>query len=239
MSRQTRLVLPGVALHIIQRGNNRQLCFRCDGDYMLYLLHLRELAAEYACAIHAYCLMPNHVHLLATPSGAETLAALMRGLGQRFVQYFNRAYGRTGTLWEGRFRSCVTESAHYVLACYRYIELNPVRAQMAEQPSAFKWSSYRANAEGHTDNLVSPHAEYDALGLTPETRRAAYSALFTQTLPTSLLEDIRSSTNGGYPLASKSFKSSIPAPPGRKLTPGRPGRPLEETKTGGDGPLEI
>ena len=131
MPRLARFILPGVAVHIVQRGNNRAACFRRDGDYTLYLLHLRELAAALDCAVHAYCLMTNHVHMLITPPSAQACMALMRNLGQRYVQHFNRVYERTGTLWEGRYRSCVVQSAQYVLACYRYIEHNPVRARMA------------------------------------------------------------------------------------------------------------
>ena len=164
MPRQSRLVLPGVALHIIQRGNNRQACFRGDGDYLLYLLHLRELATRHGCAVHAYCLMTNHVHLLMTPSIEDALSTLMRNLGQRYVQYFNRRYGRTGTLWEGRFRSCIAESARYVLACYRYIELNPVRAGLTDHPGNYLWSSYRFNVDGLEDQLITAHPEYLGLG---------------------------------------------------------------------------
>ena len=146
MARQSRLVLPGVAMHIIQRGNNRAACFGGRSDYLLYVLHLHELCKKHRCAVHAYCLMPNHVHLLVTPTTPEGCMLLMRELGQRYVQYFNRRHGRTGTLWEGRYRSSVVESAHYVLACHRYIELNPVRAVLVERPGAYEWSSRRGNA---------------------------------------------------------------------------------------------
>lgn len=145
MPRQPRLILPEVAVHIIQRGNNRGACFHADSDYLVYLLHLRELSSKFDCSVHAYCLMPNHVHLLLTPGSPDSCTGLMRDLGQRYVQYFNRRHRRSGTLWEGRFRSCVAESARYVLACYRYIELNPVRAGLVSDPRAYPWSSFRAN----------------------------------------------------------------------------------------------
>jgi putative transposase len=135
MPRPLRLILPGVALHVIQRGNNRVACFRQDSDYLVYLAHLRQLAEKYECAVHAYCLMTNHVHLLLTPGTAGACIGLMRELGQRYVQYFNRRNERSGTLWEGRFRSCIAESARYVLACYRYIESNPARAGMVDHPN--------------------------------------------------------------------------------------------------------
>ena len=239
MPRQLRLVLPGVALHIIQRGNDRQACFRRDGDYLLYLLHLRELASKHGCAVHAYCLMSNHVHLLVTPATADALSALMQNLGQRYVQYVNRTYGRTGTLWEGRFRSCVAESARYVLACYRYIELNPVRAGMVDQPESYSWSSYRANAEGRDDRLVTPHSEYLSLGQDSESQCNAYRGLFGNALEPSLLENIREATNGGYPLGSEMFKSGVVLPLGRRLKPGRPGRPPKQKDGDGEQTLEI
>ena len=122
MARRMRLVFPGVALHVIQRGVNRAACFSVEADYLVYLSHLRRLSAKHGCAVHAYCLMTNHVHLLLTPVAKGSCTALMRDLGQRYVPYFNERHGRTGTLWEGRFRSCIAESARYVLACYRYID---------------------------------------------------------------------------------------------------------------------
>ena len=154
MPRPLRLIVPGVAVHLIQRGNNRVACFSHDNDYLMYLAHLRQLAEKYECAVHAYCLMTNHVHLLITPNAAGACTGLMRDLGQRYVQYFNRRHERTGTLWEGRFRSCLVESAHYVLACYRYIELNPVRARMVDDPAEYRWSSYRCHAMGEHDPLL-------------------------------------------------------------------------------------
>ncbi|MGH8741924.1 MAG: transposase [Burkholderiales bacterium] len=224
-------------MHVIQRGNNRAPCFRVRSDYLLYLLHLHEVAKKCECALHAYCLMPNHVHLLLTPSSGESCRVLMRELGQRYVQYFNRRHGRTGTLWEGRFRSSVTESARYVLACYRYIELNPVRAALADHPETYEWSSYRANATGKAI-LLSPHPEFVALGSDAQARAAAYLALFQQALDPTLLGEIREATNAGYPLGSDAFKSDVVAPMGRKLTAGKPGRrprePGDEAQSGSD-----
>jgi len=180
--------------------------------------------------------MTNHVHLLVTPFAGDALSALMRNLGQRYVQHFNRTYGRSGTLWEGRFRSCVTESAHYVRACHRYIELNPVRAGMVAQPGSHPWSSYRANAEGCEDRLLSPHPEYLNLGRDCASRQQAYRCLFEDALEPSLVENIREATNGGYPLGSDSFKSSIALPLGRKLERGRPGRPPNRNRDQDDSP---
>jgi putative transposase len=239
MARQTRRVIPGVALHVIQRGNNRQACFRRDSDHLLYLLHLRELSAKHGCAVHAYCLMTNHVHLLMTPSTEDALSTLMRDLGQRYVQYVNRTYGRSGTLWEGRYRSCIAESAHYVLACYRYIELNPVRAGLADRPGNYSWSSYHANAVGREDRLLTAHPEYLALGANRDSRQQAYRGLFDDALEPLLVERIREATNGGYPLCSEMFKSEVMLARGWKLKPGRPGRPANKEKGDDEESLEI
>jgi putative transposase len=223
MPRSLRLILPGVAVHIIQRGNNRNACFRADSDYLVYLAHLRHLSDKYECAVHAYCLMTNHVHLLMTPSTADACTALMRDLGQRYVQYFNGRHERTGTLWEGRFRSCLVESARYVLACYRYIELNPVRAGMVDHPSGYLWSSHAVNSGMRYDPWVSPHAVFEELATDAEQRYPAYRRLSDERLDTVLQQAIRNATNTGYPLASDAFKANVLAPLGWELASGKPG----------------
>jgi putative transposase len=223
MPRPLRLFVPGVATHLIQRGVNRSVCFRRETDYVVYLLQLRDLSRRLGSAVHAYCLMTNHVHLLISPPSAEAGIMLMKELGQRHAQHFNRAYSRTGPLWDGRYRSCMAESARYVLACYRYIELNPIRAGMVDHPARYRWSSYLANAEGREDGLVSPHAEFQALGLDFERRRKAYAALFEDALDPSLIEGIRTATNGGYPLGSEAFKQKIGAEFGYRTSPSPPG----------------
>ena len=196
MPRQPRFLLPQIAAHVIQRGHNRGACFVGSRDYFLYLQHLRELSAKYECAIHAYCLMPNHVHLLMTPITAAACTGFMRELGQRYVQYFNRRHGRTGSLWEGRFRSCIADSARYVLACYRYIEMNPVRAAIVARPLDYEWSSHRVNLRLRADPMIAPHVEYQALG-------NRYAELFQQALEPSMLTEIRKATNAGYPLGTE------------------------------------
>jgi putative transposase len=223
MPRSLRLILPGVAVHIIQRGNNRAACFRSDGDYLVYLAHLGRLSEKYECAVHAYCLMTNHVHLLLTPEVAGACTGLMRDLGQRYVQYFNRQHQRTGTLWEGRFRSCLVESARYVLGCYRYIELNPVRAGMVDHPTGYLWSSYAVNSGMRSDPMVISHPERDALAAEVEKRHAAYRRLFDERLDPILQQTIRDSTNAGHPLASDGFKATVLVPRGWKMEPGKPG----------------
>jgi len=223
MARRLRQILPGVAVHIIQRGVNRAACFRIEADYLVYLSNLRHLSAKHGCAVHAYCLMTNHVHLLLTPSHAGSCTAMMRDLGQRYVPYFNWRHDRTGTLWEGRFRSCIAESSHYVLACYRYIELNPVRASMVNNPADYLWSSYAVNSGLRSDPFLSPHLEFTALALDSEKRHTAYRGLFDQEMDPALLQAIRDATNGGYPLASDAFKSTTIAPLGWQTGPGKPG----------------
>lgn len=204
MPRQPRLVLPGMAVHVIQRGNNRAPCFRMSSDYQRYLLHVRELSAKHECLVHAYCLMPNHVHLLVTPPSAAACGALMRELGQRYVSYFNRRYARTGALWEGRFRSCITDTAQYVLACYRYIELNPVRAGIVPHPRDYAWSSHGANAGHQADPLIAPHEEFRALGEDSRSRSRNYLGMFEQPLEPALVGAIRKATNAGHPLWGQS-----------------------------------
>jgi putative transposase len=227
MPRPSRLILPGVAVHVIQRGNNRVACFRHDNDYLMYLAHLRQLSEKYDCALHAYCLMTNHVHLLLTPQTAGACTGLMRDLGQRYVQYFNGRHERTGTLWEGRFRSCIAESALYVLGCYRYIELNPVRAGMVDHPTGYLWSSYAVNSGLRSDPLISCHPEYLALAIDAESRHSAYRAMFDQRLEPGLQKAIRDATNGGYPLASDAFKHAVLTPLGYRTEPGQVGRPAK------------
>jgi putative transposase len=225
MPRQARLLLPDVAAHIVQRGNNRVRCFVRDGDYMLYLYWLRELAREHGCAVHAYCLMTNHVHILLTPASADACSLLMKELGQRYAQHFNRNYGRSGTLWEGRYRSCVAESGPYVIACYRYIELNPVRAGLTADPGAYPWSSHRANAGVAERDWLTPHPEFLALGHNALSRQTAYGGLFEETLGAKVIDRIRKATKGGYPLGSAAFGQRIAQEFGRRATAGRPGRP--------------
>lgn len=227
MPRRSRVVLPGVPLHLIQRGNNRQACFFVDQDYQLYLEWLKAYAEECGCAIHTYVLMTNHVHILLTPDTAEAAGNLMKRLGQRYVQYINRTYCRSGTLWEGRFRSCLTREDNYVLGCYRYIEMNPVRAGMVRHPAEYKWSSYRANAQGEPDSILNPHALYLGLGHNSETRKEAYRALFRCETNSGLVDEIRKATNGNYALGSKHFQEEVAAILKRRVAPGISGRPCK------------
>lgn len=227
MPRRARLAIAGIPWHIIQRGNNRSSCFYSEVDYRYYLDTLQKLALRYRCSVHAYVLMTNHVHLLLTPDEADGPALLMKHLGQRYVQYINRYYRRSGTLWEGRFRSCLAQSDEYVLRCYRYIELNPVRADMVRHPRDYRWSSFQTNGDGRADALIAPHAEYLRLAATPEERRKVYRDLFKAHLDADSLAEIRNATNGNYALGSERFRAEIEQALGRRATPARAGRPAK------------
>ena len=227
MPRRARLRIAGAPLHIIQRGNNHSSCFFTYHDYGCYLHHLEELAARYTCAIHAYVLMTNHVHLLLTPGRPDGASLLMKHLGQRYVQYVNRVYDRSGTLWEGRFRSSIVQAETYLLRCQRYIELNPVRASMVDAPGAYPWSSFGANALGHRGDLITPHPIFLALGPDEVNRRAAYLELFRGEPEPMELEEIRTSVNAGYALGNERFRQEMAVALGRRAGPGKPGRPSE------------
>jgi putative transposase len=228
MPRRARLTLPNVPMHIIQRGNNRQACFFADEDYSFYLGCLKEYARTTRCEVHAYVLMTNHVHLLVSSASTDGVGALMKALGQRYVPYVNRTYGRTGSLWEGRFRSSLTEDESYLLACQRYIELNPVRASIVQHPADYQWSSYRANAHGETNDLVTPHRLYEALGSNRAARQAAYRELFHYELEPGLIEAIRTATNGNFVLGNPRFADEVSLALGRRAARGKPGRPRKQ-----------
>ena len=225
MPRRARLSIAGVPWHIVQRGNNRAVCFHAEGDYRRYLDDLAEQAKRFGCTVHAYVLMTNHVHLLVTPQETDSASLLMKHLGQRYVQYINRTYRRSGSLWEGRFRPCLTQSEDYVLACYRYIELNPVRAAMVRHPRDYRWSSFHANGDGKTDTLVTPHEQYLGLAREAEARRENYRALFRAHLDPEVIAKIRTATNGNVVLGNKRFEEQIEKMLKRRVTLGRAGRP--------------
>lgn len=228
MPRRPRLIIPGIPLHIIQRGNNRQNCFYSEKDYRCYLEWLKEYSREEGCQVHAYVLMTNHVHLLASSSEASGIGNMMKRLGQRYVQYFNRTSGRSGTLWEGRFRSCLVQGDAYLLQCQRYIELNPVRAGIVKHPVDYPWSSYGTNAQGELNDLIHPHSLYQKLGDTPTERFASYRALFDSRLEQGVIEQIRSATNGNYALGNDRFAEDVEKLLGRRATRGIPGRPARK-----------
>ena len=225
MPRQCRLQAAGVTAHVIQRGNNRQVCFFTDDDCQFFLGCLDKAAKRYRCSIHAYVLMTNHFHLLLTADLETGLSLFMKLLEQRYVQYVNRCYHRSGSLWDGRFRSSLVQSERYILACYRYIELNPVRAGMVKHPSEHRWSSYSANAQGARAARLTPHGEYLALGHDGAARQNAYGNLFVDELDRPLLKRIRECAHGGYALGNDRFLGDVEHVLMRPAAPRRPGRP--------------
>ncbi len=224
MPRRARLIIPEIPTHVIQRGNNRQACFYSVEDYFFYLDHLAEQSKKAGCAVHAYCLMTNHVHLLLTPMREDSVGLMMKGLGQRYVQYINRTYQRSGTLWEGRYKSCITREETYILACYRYIELNPVRACIVEHPAEYRWSSYRFNAQDEHSSFLVRHAAFEGLGASDTSQREAYRNLFRTEVGHSIVDEIRQATHGNYALGSSRFKAEVELALGRQVSKGKVGR---------------
>ena len=197
MPRQHRYIAPGVATHVTQRGNNKGRCFFCAEDFEFYLAVLERSSRRFGCAIHAYVLMSNHSHLLVTPEDAQGISQMMQMIGRCYVRYLNTRYHRTGTLWEGRFRSSVVAFDPYLLTCYRYIELNPVRAGLAHAPDRYMWSSHHHNAAGASDSIITPHPLYEKLGANARDRQAAYRALFRNYIEERTLDVIRRSARRG------------------------------------------
>lgn len=225
MARKARFTPVGIPQHIIQRGNDRQLCFGCGADFKAYLYWLKVYSEKHQVSIHAWVLMTNHVHLLCTPNSADGISKMMQSLGRSYVRYFNYNYQRTGTLWEGRFKACLVNASEYLLNLYRYIELNPVRANMVKDPADYVWSSYQCNGLGRKSRLLTPHDLYIALDSNPLVRQALYRSLFQSHVEGALLEDIRNAANKGLVLGSEGFVTKLEAFFGRRLKEGLKGRP--------------
>jgi len=219
MVRLPRLNLPNIPQHVVQRGNNRQVCFFNETDYAVYLDKLKEYGFKYKVAIHSYVLMTNHVHLLMTPSTAKGVSLLMQSLGRYYVRYINDTYNRSGTLWEGRFKSTLVNSDNYFLIVSRYIELNPVRACMVDYPSDYPWSSFRKNALGLPIKLITPHYCYQSLGKNDAERQKVYKALFKNHIPDYTIKEIRDSVNKAWVLGDVQFKQQIENLTGRRASP--------------------
>jgi putative transposase len=225
MSRQPRFVLVGHPQHVIIRGNNREPIFKQNNDYQFYLDKLKAACDKHHCDIHAYVLMTNHVHLLITPYIKNGISKAMQMVGRYYVQYFNKANQRTGTLWEGRYKATLIDSERYALICYRYIEMNPVRANMVEHPAEYLWSSYQTNSLGKVNSLVVPHILYRALGKNCKERQKNYRKLFATGLGEETLDTIRAATNKAWVLGDAYFKDAI----AEQLD-----RPVEAQSRGGD-----
>jgi len=220
MARLPRFVIPDQPQHVIVRGNNREPIFIADTDYYFYLEILKNACEKHNCDLHAYVLMTNHVHLLITPHTEHGLSKVMQMIGRYYVQHFNYTYQRTGTLWEGRYKATLIDSEQYLLTCYRYIELNPVRAKgLVEHPADYIWSSYRYNAMGKGSRIVTPHDEYLQLGQSDEERQTAYRELFNEILTEKVVAEISQATNKAWIIGSQYFKDKIEKQLARRTTP--------------------
>ena len=229
MPRRPRIQLDGVPLHIVQRGHNREPCFFSEEDYTSYLHWLGEALSDNECQLHAYALMTNHVHLLLTPKKTATVPNLIMSLGRRYVQYINRTYKRSGRLWDSRYKSSLIQADTYLLACQRYIELNPVRAALVDDPAHYRWTSYRRNALGATDSRITPHVLYQAMGQTDKSRQTAYRALFRVQFDGAAIDDIQLALNQNQPLGNSRFYARIEKATGVRRQARPRGRPRLET----------
>jgi len=230
MGRLYRIDLPGVPQHLVARGHDRKPCFYRDLDRAVYLKYLRDESAKSESDIHAFVLMTNHVHLLATGRRERSLSKLMQHLGRRYCRYVNRVYGRTGTLFEGRFHSSLVDSADYLMNCMVYIELNPVRAGMVSMPSDYPWSSHRDNAGGAPGGILTPHKRYLSLGEDRTSRASAYRRLAVQPLGGECLANIRHAIAKNALLGHDSFRKSVEEMLQRSVAVRPRGRPPQGRK---------
>ena len=225
MPRKPRFYLPDLPQHVVQRGNNRDPCFYATPDYQFYLTVLGDALVNHRCQLHAYVLMTNHVHLLVTPLHQFGLPQLMQAIGRKYVQYINRSYRRSGTLWEGRYKASLVDSESWLLTCMRYIEMNPVRAGMVSHPGEYSWSSYACNAQGTACALLTPHVLYQALGPDPEERRHACREMFRCSLNDGQVHEIRAVLSQELVLGRENFKDRIAVMTQRRVRRGKDGRP--------------
>jgi putative transposase len=227
MARLPRLTLSGYPHHVILRGNNRQEIFLSVADREFMLSVLAEEAKQQGVEVHAYVLMSNHIHLLLTPQRDQALPRMMQALGRRYVRHFNLRHGRTGTLWEGRYRSSLIQTERHLLACMAYMDLNPVRAGLVADPADHPWSSHGHYTGARVDKSLTPHAMYWQLGNTPFDREAAYTDLVRAGLPTSQVGALTQATLSGWALGDEGFKRGLQSQTERRVSPGRAGRPLK------------
>ncbi len=225
MARKPRFNLMDIPQHVVQRGNRRQVAFSSEQDFRHYLGFLSDAATKYSCSIHAYVLMSNHVHLLATPRQPQGIPLMMQSVGRRYLQYVSDNYKHSGTLWDGRYKASHVQSERYLLICSRYIEDNPVRAGIVERREDYPWTSYRSNALGANDVLLTTHTEYEALGTTPEQRQQAYRSLFQVPLEPATLNQLRTALNHEQVTGGDRFKTEIEKALNRRAQLGQRGRP--------------
>jgi putative transposase len=226
MARLPRLTVPGYPHHVIQRGNNRQAIFSSTADYLMLLALLEEYAQKFSVALHAYVLMTNHFHLLATPTTDEGLPQMMQAVGRRYVRYFNDRQQRSGTLWEGRYRSTLIETDRYFLACMAYIDLNPVRAGLVATAKDYPWSSHAHYVGLRTDKMVTPHTLFWTLGNTPFAREAAYAELVAAGITLDQQEALTRSALSGWALGGASFMANLQKRTERRVEKTSAGRPV-------------
>jgi putative transposase len=225
MARLPRLTIPGYPHHVIQRGNNRQALFAGAADYEMLLSLLDEHSREFGVAVHGYVLMSNHFHLLATPETERGLPQMMQAVGRRYVRYFNHRQARTGTLWEGRYKSTLIQAERYLLACMVYVDLNPVRAGMAGEPGDYPWSSHAHYVGRRNDKLVTPHPLYWELGNTPFARDAAYAELVLAGVGMEQQRALTDSAMRGWALGEADYVAELQRRTSRRVTKARSGRP--------------
>lgn len=211
MSRLPRIRIPGITFHVVQRGNDRNRVFFADDDYRAYLHRLNLMSQRYDTSVHAYVLMTNHVHLLLTSRLPDGISRTMQHVSSGYARRINDRYRRTGTLWEARFKSSPVDSEFYCLACYRYIELNPVRAGLVLAPADYRWSSYHENVGKRSVSIVTPHACYEALGRSRSERVDRYREIVHEYLPDRMIADIRHGMRRGSPVGSDRFRKRIEA----------------------------
>lgn len=228
MARLPRLIVPGLPHHILQRGNDRQPVFRDSEDHVKFLYWLREAARQFMVAIHAYVLMPDHLHLLASPADAQGPGRMMQWIGRHYVPYFNRKYQRAGTLWQGRYRATLVDPDNYFFACARYIEINPVRAGLVMHPAEYPWSSYLHHAGSRVDPVITEHRLFWALGNTPFEREAAYKRIIEQFPSDDEIDTITNATVKGWALGSEQFKTRLESQAKRRVSPAKKGRPAKK-----------
>ena len=227
--RRPRLDLPGIPQHITHRGVNRGATFIDDEDFAAYLQAVERVSCEQGVSIHGYVLMTNHVHLMVSAGIAGAVSRMMQALGRRYVRAFNARYGRTGTLWEGRYKSCLVDTDRYLLACLRYIELNPVRAAMVAQPWDYRWSSVHGHLGLRADARLTPHAGYLALGCHANEREMAYRRVLMEALSDDVLADIRSHMQQERALGSPAFRSMVERALNRPVDVRAQGRPRRDS----------
>ena len=229
MARLPRLTLPGYPHHVIQRGNNRQPIFASLEDYQVLLDLLYENAKKFNVALHAYVLMSNHFHLLATPATTDGLPQMMQAVGRRYVRYFNDRQKRTGTLWEGRYKSTLIQTDRYLLACMAYMDLNPVRAGLVPGPQDYPWSSYGHFTGQCIDKLITPHPLVWELGNTPFAREAAYAQLVLSGISPVQQAALTQATLNGWALGDPDFVTDLQKRTQRRVSKSAAGRPVSKT----------